>query len=263
MRRAFLSLFVVAAIACGSAAQAQIPVRATTNAIEQFDQLASNKQLFLEYGLKLAIVTFSWQGMHPSNAKSKYFYVQNVAPGSIAEDSGLKPGDVFMRFDHYPKLQASSMKGLSPEQAIDLFVQELGSLGRSAGKLAFLITVAPLSATEDGLYAANQYALAAGAYVALPKQRLVDHVGFSLNGRNVVDEVVPGSEAELAGLRVGDKYTDGFGLTSHVGAALLDGISDHFWRNKDSGGEGRPLDFMRGDQRVVIRIPPAFLTVPE
>ena len=92
------------------------------------------------------------------------------------------------------------------------------------------------------------------------RQPYIDHVGFDLNEKYVVSEVVLGSPADIAGVKVGDQWGERIGngilrINSWSRGELLQKSSRALQQHADSQ-KVMPVHFVRRGQRKTLWFPP-------
>jgi regulator of sigma E protease len=169
--------------------------------------------------------------------------IGEVAPGSVAEAAGLEPGQEIVAVDGEPT---------PTRQAVAM--QLLKRLGET-GDIRFAVRYPEQAAgltyessahVEDWLKGHDDPDLLAGIGIGYAMPEVEPRV----------DEVVPGSPAEHAGLRHGD-------LILAVDGKAVDSWDAWVSAVRASPGVTLTVELARGDERIVLRVTPAAVGQPD
>jgi regulator of sigma E protease len=161
----------------------------------------------------LMVFYFGWINEVPS-VEVKTATVEWVIPGSAAAQAGLAPGDIFHHFDNvdnpsWEKIYERAK--LNPDQTVPVTVERAGQMLPLDLHISASARAEDFDLSDEGI---------------LP-QYLPGPIG--------VQQVQPGTPAELAGLRAGDAIQSVDGHTFHTVSSLLAYMQS---------GQGKPLSLV-------------------
>jgi regulator of sigma E protease len=174
----------------------------------------------------LMIFYFGWINEVPD---IKTTTIEWVTPGSLADQAGLRPGDVVRNFAATDNPDWETFHDLArdnQDRAVPITVDRNGQLVQTALRLP---------AREGGK---DFDVTSGGVFVQL------------VNGPIDVEEIVAGSPADQAGLKAGDSILNADGHTFHTVETLLDYLQS---------GKGKPVSLMvarKGAAPVAIVVHP-------